>query len=76
MKGAWSMGSNRLKAILRKQGKTQFWLSRETGITCPDLSQVMNGKKYCFPGWRKKISQALNLPEEEIFTDTPNKVGA
>lgn len=61
------MKQNQLKEILQREKKTQFWLSRETGITCPDLSQVMNGKRYCFPGWRKKISQALDIPEEEIF---------
>ncbi len=67
---------NRLKEILKEQNKTQFWLSQKTGIIYPDLNQVVNCKKFCHPGWRKKIAKALNMKEAEIFQEVSKKVGA
>lgn len=59
----------RIKDILEKQGKSQLQLSRETNIAPSDLNQVINGKKYCFPGWRKKIAKALKVKESELFNE-------
>jgi lambda repressor-like predicted transcriptional regulator len=66
------MLSNNILKELRKQGKSQLWLSFETKIASQDLSQVANGKKICWPAWRQKISMALGVSEEELF---PNEKG-
>ena len=34
-----------------------------------DLNAMIHGRRPMFPGWRKRISQALNMPESEVFPE-------
>ncbi|EKQ57253.1 MULTISPECIES: helix-turn-helix transcriptional regulator [unclassified Clostridium] len=60
---------NNIKLILRERGISQLELSRMTKISPSDINQVIRGKKYCFPGWRKRIAEFLEVDEETIFQD-------
>ncbi|WP_113675257.1 helix-turn-helix domain-containing protein [Vallitalea guaymasensis] len=55
-----------MKYLLEKK-KSQLQLARETKIAPSDLNNVIKGKRYCYPGWRKRISQALDVKEEDLF---------
>ena len=62
-----------MKSILREtrisRNKTILEVSRLTAISPSDLSQVELEKKPCFPSWRKRLSEALNVPECELFPE-------
>lgn len=57
----------KLKKYLNEHGISQLELSRRTGIASNMICNVCNDKMKPFPGWIKKITEALNVSEEEIF---------
>lgn len=59
----------KLRAIRESQNISQLELSRLTRIAPSGLSAVESGKLYCYPGWRKRISEALKVSEKEIFPE-------
>ncbi len=60
---------SKLREVLRTKEITQFELSRKSNVTPADISAVLNNKKPCFPAWRKRISEALDTSEEELFPE-------
>ena len=61
------MSENTLRTIREKKGISQLQLSYKTGISQTAISNIENGRVYPYPGWRKRIAKALNVPEKEIF---------
>ena len=57
----------RIETLLKEQGLTRMQLAMKAGINPSDLYQALNGNKPMFPSWRKKISEALGVPEAELF---------
>lgn len=60
---------NNLKVIRISKGLSQFELSKLSNIAQSDISGVENNKIYPYPKWRKRISEALQVSEKEIFPD-------
>lgn len=60
---------NSLKEIRTSKELSQFDLAKIADITPADISRIENNKIYVYPNWRKRISEALQVPEEEIFPD-------
>lgn len=60
---------NNLKEIRTSKGLSQFDLAKVADITPADISRIENNKIYVYPNWRKRISEALQVPEDEIFLD-------
>lgn len=58
-----------LKNQLKQKGWTRHKLAREAGICPSDVYAAMSGKREMFPGWRRRIADALKVPEAEIFPD-------
>ena len=63
----------KLRTVMEKNGISQRKLSLLTNITSQDLNQAINGKKPFFPSWRKRVSEALKIPENELFPDYINE---
>ena len=40
-----------------------------TDIYPNDISQIERGERKAFPGWRKRLAKALEVPEEELFPE-------
>lgn len=59
--------NNRLKRIRKARGLSQFDLAKRADITPSDISRIENNKIYAYPGWRKRLSKALDVPEEKLF---------
>jgi len=57
----------KLKAILKQIDKKPAELARETNIPVNIMYNLVNGKQYPYPGYKKKISESLNMPEEVLF---------
>ncbi len=60
---------NNLKKIRISRKLSQFDLAKLSDVAPSDISRIENGKLYAHPGWRERISKALNLPEHEIFPE-------
>ncbi len=58
---------NRIKEIRQLKNMTQLDLSYATRIAPANISMIERGRQYCFPGWRKKISEALGVNENDVF---------
>ena len=66
---------NYLREVRNKKNKTIMEIAILTQISPSDLSQIELGKKPCFPSWRKRIAEALEMPEEELFPEYNQKEG-
>ena len=63
-----------VKQILEKQGKTPYWLSKVTGISNNNISNICNGEtKSIRLDTIEKICQALNCTPNDIFTNDTKK---
>ena len=71
-----------IKVYLRKEQKNMYEklleelnarhitrnkLALLAGITSQDIYAVLSGKKFMYPGWKRRIAEALNMPESELF---------
>lgn len=62
-----------LRARLNEKGITVYRLAQLTGIAAPDLYTALGGKKPLYPGWRRRIAEALEVPEEFLFSEDENQ---
>jgi len=60
---------NNLREIRRIKTLSQFDLAKLSNIAPSDISRIENGKLYAHPGWRKRLSDALKVKEQEIFPE-------
>lgn len=58
-----------LKNVLDEKGISMYRLAKLSNIASPDLYSALSGKKVLFPNWKKRISEALDVPEEELFEE-------
>lgn len=56
-----------LEKALNEKGLSVLQLSYLARIHSPDLYNALNGKKPFYPGWKKRVSEALEIPESELF---------
>lgn len=59
----------KLISVLNARGISRYKLSKMTGIHHPNLYNALNGKTPLYGVWRAKISEALQIPESELFDD-------
>jgi len=52
---------NNLKKIRASKKLSQFDVAKLSNINPSDISRIENGKLYCQPGWRHRLSKALNI---------------
>ena len=52
-----------------ERGITRYRLSKMAKISTQDLYSALGGKKPLYPNWKKRIAQALEIPEEELFKE-------
>lgn len=55
---------NKVREERIKKGMSQLELSFATKISPSNISNIESGKLYLYSGWQKRISQALEIPEE------------
>lgn len=59
--------TNNLRKIRERKGLSQLELGRRTGIAGNIISTLERGRIYPYPGWRRKLAAALEIPEDKIF---------
>jgi transcriptional regulator with XRE-family HTH domain len=63
----------RLRKEREARGYSLLDLARFTGIHESDLSQLERGLRPAFPDWKKRLSRALKVPEEELFAEVSDE---
>jgi len=57
----------RLTEERQRRGLSQAAVSRLTGIHPAIISQLESGRVYPYPGWKRRLSEALGMPGDELF---------
>lgn len=60
---------NRVAATRRGRGWTQFELARRANVSPSIISQLETGKLFPYPGWRRRLAQALEVSEGDLFPE-------
>lgn len=60
------MIGNNVKEARERKGLSQLELAYLTKIAPSNISAIEAEKIFLYPGWRKRIAVALNIPEEEL----------
>ena len=66
--------TNLVRQKRKEKGLSLRALSRLSNIYVSDLSQLERGLVRAFPGWKSRISEALETPEDKLFPEV-SKVG-
>ena len=56
-----------LKETMLDKDIKPYTLAKKANITPSDLYSALKGQRPMFPNWKKRISKALGVPEEELF---------
>ena len=56
-----------LEKLLKEKGVSKNQIAMKARINPADLYQAINGKKPFFLAWRKRLAEALEVPEDELF---------
>lgn len=59
----------KLKEILAEKEISQNQLARGAEMPQSAVNMIVNAKLVPYPGYRKKISEFLGLPENEVFPE-------
>jgi len=58
---------------LRRAREGRGWsltdVCRMTGIAPTTLSEIERSMRHAYPGWKKRIAEAFELPESELFRE-------
>ena len=57
-----------LKQVMVARGWSQNRLALESKIPGTSICQAFKGRTSWFPSWRKRISMAVDMDEDELFT--------
>ncbi len=63
---------NNLRDVREGRGISQLKLSQLTGIAPGTICNIENHKIYVYEGWRKRLSEALDMPEANLFPEYQN----
>jgi transcriptional regulator with XRE-family HTH domain len=58
-----------LRRIRKARGLSLTQVTVKTGIDPASLSRIERGIIPSGPGWRRRIAEAFELPEEELFME-------
>jgi transcriptional regulator with XRE-family HTH domain len=58
-----------LKIELCKRGLTQRSFAPQVGVSVGTLGQVLNGRVAAWPALRRRIAEALDVPEAQLFAE-------
>lgn len=61
--------TERIHALLAEKNMTVYRLAKNANMYPCDLYNALSGERPFYPSWRKRIAQALGVPEEELFEE-------
>jgi transcriptional regulator with XRE-family HTH domain len=64
-----------LRRVREGRGLSLTDVCRMTGIAPTTLSEIERSMRHVYPGWRKRIAEAFELPESKLFREVENDTG-
>lgn len=64
---------NNVTEYRENRGLSKQKLSQLTGISPSNIYHIETAKTFPYPGWRKRLAEALNINEEKLFPQYTNK---
>lgn len=61
-----------LLTVLKEKNLSKLQLALKAGIAPSDLYCALNGKKPFYPMWKSRISEYLQMNEDELFGEGSN----
>lgn len=61
------MPENKVTEYRTQKNLSKQKLSLLTGISPSNIYNIESGKVFPYPGWRKRLAEALGVPEETLF---------
>ncbi|MGV8979919.1 helix-turn-helix transcriptional regulator [Clostridium sp.] len=58
---------NNVTEFREKRGLSKQKLSQLTGISPSNIYHIETAKTFPYPGWRKRLAEALSTSEENLF---------
>lgn len=59
----------KLKETITEKGISRNKLALLSGISPSDMYGIFNGTRPLFPNWKRRIAEALEMPEEDLFPE-------
>ncbi len=59
----------KINDVLREKNISKAQAAKMADIPQNDFYQATNGKKTFFPAWRRRLAEALDLSEHELFPE-------
>lgn len=63
----------RLRAVMKKQGRSVNWLSEVTGYDPSTISRILNGSQPMTEAFSAKVSDWLGIPVDWLRDESPIK---
>lgn len=63
----------RIEQELLARGVSHAELCRRTGIHTSTISRLVAGKVHAYPGWRRRIAEALGIGDEDLFQEVDGR---
>lgn len=60
---------NEVRKVRKSKKISMLELSRRARISPADLSLIENLKRNVYPGWKRRISEALEVEEQNLFPE-------
>ncbi len=58
-----------LEKLLQKRNMSKYALAKAAGIAHCDIYSLFKGSRPLFPNWKKRICNALEMDESEVFPE-------
>ena len=63
-----------LRQAMKSKGITAYMLSKELGYKSKQVYNILSGRYYAYPKFRKRISEILGEPEDKFFDEDGNLI--
>lgn len=63
------MKYTKLRKVMQERGISTRRLAIDAGIVPQSLYAALGGTAPFWPGWRKRVAEALGMSEEELFEE-------
>lgn len=63
------MGYKTLRRVMQERGISTRRLAIEAKIVPQSLYSALNGTSPFWPGWKKRVAEALEMDENELFKE-------
>jgi len=65
--------NTKIAEVIKERNVSGLQIAMQARIAPSDFYSAMSGKKPFFPAWKRRLSEALEIPEDELFPEHQKK---